>query len=162
MVHLIRFLSKSPEETRDLGRKLGMAVSSGDVIALRGDLGSGKSVLARGILESLGVEGDMPSPSFVIVASYNARLPVNHIDLYRLEKAEEALDLGLEELLYSDGVCVIEWAERLEGFLPASRIDVELRAVGEIDHRLIGIGAGDADTKAKLDVLAKSLVRFGD
>jgi tRNA threonylcarbamoyladenosine biosynthesis protein TsaE len=162
VVHLIRFLSRSPEETRDLGRKLGMAVSSGDVIALKGDLGSGKSVLARGILESLGVEGDMPSPSFVLVATYNARLPVNHIDLYRLERAEEALDLGLQEILYSGGVCVIEWAERLEGFLPSSRIDVELRPAEGINHRLIAIGAGDPGTKDKLAVLARSLVRFGD
>ena len=112
MVRLIRLLSKSPQETRELGRKLGLSVAPGDVLALRGDLGSGKSVLARGILESLGVKGIMPSPSFVIVASYDAPVPVNHIDLYRLETAGEALDLGLEELLYSDGICIIEWAER--------------------------------------------------
>jgi tRNA threonylcarbamoyladenosine biosynthesis protein TsaE len=162
VVHLIRLLSRSPEETSELGRKLGRSVSAGDVVALTGDLGTGKSVLARGILECLGVEGAMPSPSFVIVARYDAPVPVNHIDLYRLETAAEALDLGLEELLYSDDICIVEWADRLEGFLPASRIDIELEAKEEAEHRLISIRAGDPDVAARLIGLASALVRFGE
>lgn len=154
-------LSKSPEETRDVGRKLGMAVSAGDVVALTGDLGSGKSVLARGVLEALGVKGDMPSPSFVIVASYKAAIPVNHIDLYRLESAGEALDIGLEDLLYSDCISIVEWADRLAGFLPLASIRVELRTAGERDHRLISIRAVVPEVKTRLVDLAGSLVRFG-
>lgn len=160
-MHLIRMLSKSPEETRDLGRKLGMAVSAGDVVALTGDLGSGKSVLARGVLEALGVEGDMPSPSFVIVASYEATVPVNHIDLYRLDNAGEALDIGLEDLLYSDCISIVEWADRLGDFLPPASIKVELKAVRERDHRLISIKAEAPEVKTRLMDLAGSLVRFG-
>ena len=153
-------LSKSPEETHDLGRKLGMAVSAGDVVALTGDLGSGKSVLARGVLEALGVEGDMPSPSFVIVASYKTAIPVNHIDLYRLESAGEALDIGLEDLLYSDCISIVEWADRLGDFLPVGSIRVELQPAGERDHRLISIRAVAPEVKTRLADLAGSLVRF--
>jgi tRNA threonylcarbamoyladenosine biosynthesis protein TsaE len=160
VVHLIRVLSRSPDETRELGRKLGLTVSPGDVVAMTGDLGTGKSVLARGILESLGVEGDMPSPSFVISASYDGSVQVNHIDLYRLESASEGLDLGLEELLYSESVCIVEWADKLEGYLPESRIDIELRATGEVSHRMISISTGDPDVKTRLFGLARELVRF--
>jgi len=138
-----------------------MAVSAGDVVALTGDLGSGKSVLARGVLEALGVKGDMPSPSFVIVASYEARVPVNHIDLYRLDNAGEALDIGLEDLLYSDCISIVEWADRLEGFLPLASIKVELQAAGERDHRLISIKAVVPEVRTRLANLAGSLVRFG-
>jgi tRNA threonylcarbamoyladenosine biosynthesis protein TsaE len=160
VVHLIRFLSRSADETRDLGRKLGRALSGGDVVALKGDLGSGKSVLARGILEALGVVGDMPSPSFVIAASYDAPVPVNHIDLYRLESAEDALDAGVEELLFSGAVCIVEWAERLEGHLPEARIDVELQATKETE-RLIAIRPADAGTGERLAPLAKALLSLG-
>jgi tRNA threonylcarbamoyladenosine biosynthesis protein TsaE len=162
VVHLIRFLSRSPDQTFELGRKLGLAVSPGDVIALTGDLGAGKSVFARGVLDSLGVEGDMPSPSFVIAATYRGSMPVNHIDLYRLKTEAEAVESGLEELLYSDGVCVVEWADRLEGLLPASRIDVELRAAGKVDHRLISITTGDPDVRSRLTRLANALMRLAD
>jgi tRNA threonylcarbamoyladenosine biosynthesis protein TsaE len=161
VVHLIRMLSKSSEETRDLGRKLGLAVSPGDVVALTGDLGSGKSVLARGVLEALGVEGDMPSPSFVIVASYEAPNPVNHIDLYRFENAGQALDIGLEDLLYSDCISIVEWADRLGDFLPPASIRVDIEAAGERDHRLISIKTAVPEVKVRLAGLAGSLVRFG-
>jgi tRNA threonylcarbamoyladenosine biosynthesis protein TsaE len=160
VVHLIRILSRSHEETRDLGKKLGSVLSSGDVIALTGDLGSGKSVLARGVLEALGVKGDMPSPSFVIVASYKAARPVNHIDLYRLEDAGQALDIGIEDLLYSDCVSIVEWADRLGGFLPPGSIMVGLETTGDPEHRLISIETAAREVKARLVGLAASLVRL--
>jgi tRNA threonylcarbamoyladenosine biosynthesis protein TsaE len=160
VVHLIHVLSRSPEETRDLGKRLGSAVSAGDVVALVGDLGSGKSVLARGILEALGVQGEMASPSFVIVASYKGKIPVHHIDLYRLQRGE-ALDIGLEELLYSDHVSIVEWADRLEGMLPPAGIAIEIKGVGQPDHRLISIRAASAQANARLADLAGTLVRFG-
>jgi tRNA threonylcarbamoyladenosine biosynthesis protein TsaE len=161
VVHLIRILSKTPEETRDLGRKIGRSVSPGDVVALTGDLGSGKSVLARGVLEALGVEGDMPSPSFVIVATYEATVPVNHIDLYRLENAGQAVDIGIDELLYSDSVSIIEWAERLGDLLPPASIRVGIETSREPEHRLVSIGTDSPEVKVRLIRLAGSLVRFG-
>ena len=160
MVHLIRILSRSDEETRDLGRKLGMLVSPGDVVALTGELGSGKSVLARGVLEALGVEGDMPSPSFVIVASYETATPVNHIDLYRLEEEGQALDIGIEDLLYSDSISIVEWADRLGELLPPASIRIGLKAGGKPEHRLISISAAAPEVKTRLAELAGSLVRF--
>jgi tRNA threonylcarbamoyladenosine biosynthesis protein TsaE len=153
-------LSTSPDRTRDFGKRLGMALSAGDVVALVGDLGSGKSVMARGILEALGVEGDMPSPSFVIVASYETPIRVNHIDLYRLEGAGEALDMGLDDLLYSDCISVVEWADRLGDLLPPRSIRVELKPVGRREHRLISVGAAEPDVNERLETLASSLVRF--
>lgn len=159
-MHMIRFLSASPEETRDFGRKLGKMLGAGDVVALRGDLGAGKSVLARGILDALGVDGDMPSPSFVIVAGYDTPVPVNHIDLYRVESAAEALDLGLQDLLYSDAVCVVEWAERLGSLLPPSAIDVEIRDAAGENRRIVSIKAGDDEVKRRLMQLAARLVGF--
>ena len=161
MVHLIRMLSTSPDRTRDLGKMLGKALSAGDVVALVGDLGSGKSVMARGILEALGVEGDMPSPSFVIVASYRTPIPVNHVDLYRLEGVGDALDIGLDDLLYSDCISVVEWADRLGDFLPPGSIRVELRPMDRREHRLISLGAVEPEVNARLEALVRSLVRFG-
>jgi tRNA threonylcarbamoyladenosine biosynthesis protein TsaE len=154
-------LSKSPEETRHLGKRLGATVSAGDVVALTGDLGSGKSVFARGTLEALGVEGDMPSPSFVIVASYEAAIRVDHVDLYRLADAEEALDMGLDEILYSDSVSIVEWADRLGGFLPPRSIRVQIESGEEPGHRFITIRAEAPELKAALMGLAGSLIRFG-
>jgi len=160
VVHLIRVLSKAPEETRDLGKRLGRVVSRGDVVALTGDLGSGKSILARGVLEALGVEGDMPSPSFVIVATYETPTPVNHIDLYRLEDAGQAMDVGIEDLLHSGDISIVEWADRLGELLPPSSIRVGIEAAGERNHRLVSIEASSLETKTKLMDLAGSLVRF--
>ena len=161
-MHLIRILSKAPEETRELGRKLGRVVSPGDVVALTGDLGSGKSVLARGVLEALGVEGDMPSPSFVIVATYEAPTPVHHIDLYRLENAGQAVDIGIEDLLYSECISIIEWAERLGELLPPASIRVGIETAGERNHRLLSIEAASHEVRTRLAGLAGSLVRFGE
>jgi tRNA threonylcarbamoyladenosine biosynthesis protein TsaE len=160
VVHLIRFLSRSAEETSELGKKLGAVLEKGDVIALRGDLGSGKSVFARGILESMGVIGDKPSPSFVVVASYEAPVAVNHVDLFRLANAGEALDLGIEDLLYSGAVSIVEWADRMEGFLPPRAVDVEIRSAEDPGQRLIEITAKDADVKTRLTGLARELVRL--
>jgi tRNA threonylcarbamoyladenosine biosynthesis protein TsaE len=159
-VHLIRFLSASPGETRDFGRKIGKVLKAGDVVALRGDLGAGKSVLARGILDALGVKGDMPSPSFVIVAGYETPIPVNHIDLYRIEGTAEAVDLGLQDLLGSDAVCVVEWADRLGGLLPPSAIEVDIEDAPGENRRIVSIQAGDDDVKRRLMQLAAELVRF--
>jgi tRNA threonylcarbamoyladenosine biosynthesis protein TsaE len=106
-----------PDEaaTESIGHRLGTVLMPGDVIALSGDLGAGKTCLARGILAGAGFAGDVPSPSFALVIPYDppaVRLPVWHVDLYRLEGPEEAEQLGLDEVL-SDGALVVEWPERL-------------------------------------------------
>lgn len=139
MVCLVKLLARSPAETTRIGEVLGDLLGPGDVVALTGVLGSGKSVLARGIMAGLGVRSKMPSPSFVIVATYEGKHPVNHIDLYRLASTEEAVGAGVEDLLYSGGVSIIEWADRIAGLLPASRIDVAIGLRDRPDERLISI-----------------------
>lgn len=137
MVRLAKILTRSPDETIRLGHAIGRALLPGDTVALLGVLGSGKSVVARGIMAGLGVATKMPSPTFVIVASYQGRCAVNHIDLYRLGDPEEAVGIGIDEMLYSDAVNVIEWAEKIESMLPTSRLDISLELRKKPEERLI-------------------------
>ncbi len=161
MIHLVRVLSKSPEETSDIGRMIGGILTGGDVVALSGTLGSGKSVMARGILRALGVEGDIPSPSFVIVAEYDGTVPVNHVDLYRLGSTDEALNLGLEDLLYADSVSVIEWAEKIESLLPRARYDILMEPGKGPDDRFITLRSEDPALRKRLVALGEMLAGFG-
>ena len=111
---------RDAEATAAFGRALARQLHAGDVIALFGGLGAGKTTLARGVLEGLGHDGDVASPTFPIVQTYqppDTRLPVWHVDLYRIERPEELEELGLDEALV-DGLLVIEWPERLPGLWP--------------------------------------------
>jgi len=161
VVRLVKLLSKSPDQTDQIGRRIGGGLSPGDIVAISGPLGSGKSVLARGILRALGVDGEIPSPSFVIVATYRGRPEINHIDLYRLQAADEALEIGIEDLLDSEAVNVIEWAEKIGTILPPARIDVDMQFWGEPDHRLVTISPGTESQGRKLLFLAEGLIREG-
>lgn len=157
MVHLIKLLSRSAAETTEVGHRLGRSLSPGDVVALTGMLGSGKSVLARGILRGLGISGAIPSPSFIVAASYEGRLPVNHIDLYRLATPDEAIAAGVEDLVYSGGVSVIEWAEKIWELLPPSRIEVTIEPGGAPDERMLTISPCTS-MKERLMPFARSLM----
>jgi tRNA threonylcarbamoyl adenosine modification protein YjeE len=119
-----------PAATEALGRRLGERAHDGLVIALAGDLGTGKSSLARAIGRGLGVEGRIPSPTFVIANHYVGRLPFHHLDLYRLEEAEELAQLGLDEIV-GNGVTAIEWAERFPELLPADHLVLALSDEGD-------------------------------
>jgi len=105
--------SKSPEETERLGEELARGLKGGDVVALVGELGGGKTTFVRGMARALGVKGYVKSPSFAIINIYDGgRLPFYHIDLYRIEGARDLYETGMDEYVYSKGVSVIEWAER--------------------------------------------------
>jgi len=138
--------SKSPDETLNLGTRLGSLLKIGDVVCLYGELGSGKTVFAKGIACSLGIsERDIASASFVIIGAYSAlihgaRAPFYHIDLYRIENPGEVDSIGIEEFIGGEGVAVIEWAERL-GKSPDS-ISVRLKILNA-DKREITIGGID-------------------
>lgn len=126
------------EATEALGRSLAARLGVGDVIALSGDLGAGKSTLARGILAGLGFGGDTPSPTFPLVIPYDqpdVTLPVWHVDLYRLESAQDAVELGLNDAL-SDGALLIEWPERLGGDLMEEALILSLAVEREGGRRL--------------------------
>lgn len=133
------FISHSEAQTRRLGRKLGALVQAGQVVAMMGDLGTGKTRWAQGFGEGLEVPADevISSPTFTFINQYQGRLVYYHIDLYRLTTVEEAETLGLEDYFYGDGVCLIEWADRIQTILPPEHLEVELHYLGETKRRVI-------------------------
>jgi tRNA threonylcarbamoyladenosine biosynthesis protein TsaE len=135
-VEPIRLIARSVEATRALGAILGRAAEPGDVVSLFGELGAGKTQLAKGIAAGLGVADTVSSPSFVLMAEYEGRLPLFHIDLYRLADAADALAGGLVDDRQATGVTVIEWAERLGEWLPAARLDIRFRGTADAPRRL--------------------------
>ncbi len=122
----VRIVSHSPDETREIGRLLGQGAEAGDVFLLTGSLGAGKTCLTQGIAWGLGVSGYARSPTFVMIARYRGRLTLHHVDLFRTEGPDEAIDLGLEEYLSGDDVCVVEWADRAEEIFPADAMRIFL------------------------------------
>lgn len=118
--------STSPEETRAIGRRIGAAARPGTVLALIGPLGAGKTQLAKGIAEGLGITGVVNSPTFVLMNEHPGRLRMYHIDAYRLDDPEDATAAGLLDERQADGVTVIEWADRLDGWVPAERLVIWL------------------------------------
>lgn len=124
------------EETEALGAQLAERLAPGDVIALTGDLGAGKTCFTQGVARGLGVRGRAVSPTFVLVNEYHGRLPVHHVDAYRTESLTELLDLGLEELFGGDGVTIVEWADKLAPLLPGRTIRVHIDGVGDEPRRI--------------------------
>ena len=136
-------ISHSVDQTRRLGARLAELLEPGDVILLGGNLGAGKTVFAQGVATGLGIDGPVTSPTFTLIHEYEGRLPLYHVDLYRIAGDAEAGDLGLEEYLYGDGVTLIEWGERASGLLPRERLAVTLRPVAETKRALRFEPAGD-------------------
>jgi tRNA threonylcarbamoyladenosine biosynthesis protein TsaE len=112
------FISHSEAQTRRLGARLGELLEGGEIIALQGELGTGKTRWAQGVGQGLHVDQLVTSPTFTLVNEYLGRLALFHIDMYRINREDEALAFGLEDYLYGDGVCLIEWAERISAILP--------------------------------------------
>jgi len=135
-------LTNSESETLDVARSLGKTLSAGVVVALTGDLGAGKTVFAQGIAESLDIREQITSPTFTLINEYRGRLLLYHMDLYRLDSTREIEDIGIVDYLYGDGVCVIEWAEKLRELMPSNTIAVSLRPSGKT-HREIQIERND-------------------
>lgn len=128
-------VTHSPEETQELGRRLGGLARAGDVFLLLGNLGAGKTCLTQGIAWGLGIEEYALSPSFVIMRELHGRLPLYHIDLYRLDRIEESVDLGLDEYLYGRGICVVEWAEKALSIMPPERLLVRISYLSDTERR---------------------------
>ena len=122
------FRTHSPEETLAIGERVGQNLKPGDIVALIGDLGAGKTCLTQGIAR--GVKNDpnqiVNSPSYTLINEYAGKIPIYHIDLYRLQRREEILNLGLEEYLEGDGICIIEWADRMLDLLPEGYMEIKL------------------------------------
>lgn len=146
--------SKSVNETLNLGKKLAKNLQKGDIVCLFGQLGSGKTVLTKGIASGFGIaRNQIVSPSFVLIREYaESRLPLYHFDLYRLKVPADIVSLGYEEYLYNDGVAVIEWADRLKYLLPKEYLRVEL-SVKSHTSRLLKLKAVGRHYKQILDGL---------
>jgi len=127
-----------------LGKILGEWLAPGDAVALIGDLGAGKTTLAKGIACGAGVEdeGDVTSPTFVLVNEYQGRFPVYHADLYRLQEAHEVEDLGWEEFIFGNGISLMEWAEKIPGILPEDRIEVRISWLSAEERKFVITGKG--------------------
>lgn len=123
--------TSSPEETARVGKSLGAILRAGDVICLNGDLGAGKTCFAQGVACGLEVDGPVTSPTFTLINEYQGRLPLYHMDVYRLADSLEMEDLGYEEYFYGDGVTLVEWAERVKELLPEERLDITINRCPE-------------------------------
>jgi tRNA threonylcarbamoyladenosine biosynthesis protein TsaE len=141
------FVFNSPGEACSLllGQILGELLEPGDIVALRGELAAGKTLLTRGIAWGLGIpkEVRVTSPTFTLINEYWGRLPLFHLDLYRLSDPEELQSLPWQECLFGNGVAVIEWPERLGGLLPAKRWDIEFSILGEENRQMVIRGLGE-------------------
>jgi len=137
LMRMATFISHSPAETEALGERLGRTAAAGLVIGLTGDLGAGKTQFVRGLARGLGVTARVHSPTFTLVNEYGGgRLKLFHLDLYRLETAEQIRSAGIEEFLAPDGVAVIEWVERLGAGTGKKWLPVKLEIVNESERKI--------------------------
>ena len=132
----IRARTRSVEDTRALAAALGAILAPGDVIALSGDLGAGKTAFVQGVARGLGSPDRVASPTFTLVRHYEGRLPIVHMDVYRLDRIQDVMDLGFEDLLDGGGVVLIEWGDMIEGILPLDHLMVRLRFPDDRDLEL--------------------------
>ncbi len=148
-------VSRSAAATTRLGLRLGRLLAPGDVVALMGDLGAGKTQLTRGACQGAGVApGDVSSPTFAIVQTYRGRLPVHHADLYRLGDLDELFATGFMDLLGGDGALLVEWADRIDGWLPPEHLVLRLAEVdGHLGWRRIALEPAGARHEALAEAL---------
>ncbi|MCI6316879.1 MAG: tRNA (adenosine(37)-N6)-threonylcarbamoyltransferase complex ATPase subunit type 1 TsaE [Spirochaetia bacterium] len=118
--------TNTAEETIELGRKIGRLLTKGDVIAMQGTLAAGKTTITKGIAESLGVTDTITSPTFCLISEYSGKMPLYHMDVYRLDGGEDFINLGTDDMIYGDGVSIIEWSEKIMDDLPKKTIILKL------------------------------------
>jgi tRNA threonylcarbamoyladenosine biosynthesis protein TsaE len=157
----VDFLSSSEEDTLSIARALGSILKPGDVVALTGELGAGKTLFCKGVGEALGIfPGRIVSPSFTMVTEYRGLFPLCHVDVYRLSSEEEARDIGLDEILSEERVFLVEWAEKISSLLPNNCIRVTFSISGE-DRRRISVAAKDDPRFAEFVSRARPLIPRG-
>jgi tRNA threonylcarbamoyladenosine biosynthesis protein TsaE len=141
------------KDTEEFGIKLGKLLKPGDIVCLNGDLGAGKTTMAKAIGIGLDVDEYITSPSFTLINQYRGRMIVYHFDVYRLEYVDELFDLGFDEYFYGDGVCIIEWAERIKRFLPEDRVDIDIKKTDNYDERILHISGNGSRYKEIIEEL---------
>ncbi len=118
---------KTEEDSIQFGKKLGEKLKAGDIVALDGDLAAGKTYLTKGIALGLDIDEEITSPTFTLVSEYWGKYHLYHMDVYRLENSDDFIDMGGEDMLYDNGVCVIEWSNRIKDILPAKTIFIQIK-----------------------------------
>ena len=131
------FHTHSAEETIELGEKIGALLQKGDIIALQGTLAAGKTTITKGITLALGVQDEITSPTFCLISEYEGKIPLYHMDVYRLDGGEDFINLGAEDLIYGNGVSLIEWSEKVMDELPKKTIILKLEAIEGTTERTI-------------------------
>ena len=144
-----QIVSNSAEETELIGERLASLLEAGDVLTLEGELGAGKTTFTKGIAKGLGIKRTVNSPTFTIVKEYEGRLPLYHMDVYRLEYSDE--DIGFDEYFNGDGVSVVEWAQFIEDYLPIDRLDIRIKYNG--DSRLLEFLTNSSHFESKINEL---------
>jgi tRNA threonylcarbamoyladenosine biosynthesis protein TsaE len=147
----------SAEATRAIGAALGRMLRAGDVVVLVGDLGAGKTTFAQGVARGLGVEGPVTSPSFTLVQEYRGRVPVAHVDVYRLARIQELHDLGFEELVDGDRVMIIEWGDAIEQMLPPDHLVVRIELGAGDDERTLTLEQHGPGARLRHEALEAAL-----
>jgi tRNA threonylcarbamoyladenosine biosynthesis protein TsaE len=147
----------SPEETRAVGRSVAAFLGPRDVVSLTGDLGAGKTTFVQGAAEGLGVTEPVLSPTFTLVRRYKGSLPVYHLDVYRLERMQDVLDVGLEEILDEGAVVFIEWGDAIDPLLPPEQLQVELTLPTEGDRRLLELTWHGRTWAGRIDGLVRAV-----
>jgi tRNA threonylcarbamoyladenosine biosynthesis protein TsaE len=137
----LELIAGAPEDMMAVGEAVASLLREGDAIALTGELGAGKTTFVRGAARALGFDGAVASPTFTLVREYQGRLRVYHVDVYRLERLQDVLDLGVDEMVAEGGVLLVEWGDAVEGLLPDDHLLVEITLVGGEDARRIVVTA---------------------
>ena len=159
---MIRGRTKSVEDTQAVAAELAPFARAGDVILLVGDLGTGKTAFAQGFAVALGVTEAVTSPTFVLMRTYRGRLPMVHVDVYRLDHLQEAVDLGLAEVLDDGGVALVEWGDVIIPTLPADFLEVRLERDEDDDHRVFAVRAVGPSWAPRMTALSRALERWAD
>ena len=123
---MLTFTTKSQEETIALGQRIGSKLKKGDIIAMQGTLAAGKTTITKGIAQPLGITDTITSPTFCLISEYYGKMPLYHMDVYRLEGGEDFINLGTDDMLYGDGVSIIEWSEKIMDELPKTTIILKI------------------------------------
>ena len=119
---MLTFFTHSADETTALGYKIGKKLKKGDIIAMQGTLAAGKTTITKGIAQALDISEEITSPTFCLICEYYGKMPLYHMDVYRLDGTEDFINLGVDDMLYGDGVCIIEWSEKIMDELPKNTI----------------------------------------
>lgn len=138
-----QIISHNEKETQKIGKKIAQMLKKGDIICLEGDLGAGKTFLSKAIAESLGIQEPITSPTYTIVHEYEGDMPLYHFDVYRIADIDEMFELGFDEYIFGEGICIIEWADKIREIIPSTSIWINILYGHNNQERIIRINGLD-------------------